>query len=83
MTVLTGFPAAPSPADSETSSSADLASLDDADRIGTRLIHVGAHPDAITGAVIPGISLSTTFAQTSPGVPIGRASRLAPSSLSS
>ncbi|KAH3675133.1 hypothetical protein WICMUC_002789 [Wickerhamomyces mucosus] len=37
----------------------------------TRAVHVGSHPDPTTGAVIPPISLSTTFAQTYPGKPIG------------
>lgn len=35
----------------------------------TRAIHAGQEPDPITGAVIPPISLSTTFAQESAGVP--------------
>ncbi|KAH7094143.1 Cys/Met metabolism PLP-dependent enzyme-domain-containing protein [Auriculariales sp. MPI-PUGE-AT-0066] len=35
---------------------------------GTRLIHVGSEPDPITGAVIPPISLSTTFKQDAPGI---------------
>jgi hypothetical protein len=33
----------------------------------TRAIHSGQAPDATTGAVVPPISLSTTFAHTSPG----------------
>lgn len=37
----------------------------------TRAVHVGSSPDPVTGAVIPAISLSTTFAQTAPGQPIG------------
>ncbi|CCH40532.1 Cystathionine gamma-synthase [Wickerhamomyces ciferrii] len=37
----------------------------------TRAIHVGSEPDPVTGAVIPPISLSTTFAQTAPSKPIG------------
>lgn len=37
----------------------------------TRAVHVGSSPDPTTGAVIPAISLSTTFAQTAPGKPIG------------
>lgn len=37
----------------------------------TRAVHVGSEPDPTTGAVIPAISLSTTFAQTAPGKPIG------------
>ncbi|GMI11125.1 hypothetical protein TrVE_jg9610 [Triparma verrucosa] len=36
-------------------------------RMGTSLIHVGSEPDATTGAVVPPISLSTTFAQASVG----------------
>lgn len=36
-------------------------------RLGTSLIHVGSEPDPHTGAVVPPISLSTTFAQPSVG----------------
>ena len=32
---------------------------------GTRAIHAGQEPDPTTGAVIPPISLATTFAQSS------------------
>lgn len=35
---------------------------------GTRAIHAGHIPDGLTGAVIPPISLSTTFKQTAAGV---------------
>ncbi len=35
---------------------------------GTRAIHAGQDPDPFTGAVIPPISLSTTFAQEAAGV---------------
>ncbi|KAG0145871.1 hypothetical protein CROQUDRAFT_658126 [Cronartium quercuum f. sp. fusiforme G11] len=38
------------------------------DFIGTQLIHVGSHPDPSTGAVIPPISLSTTYKQDAIGV---------------
>lgn len=38
---------------------------------GTRAVHAGQEPDPSTGAVIPPISLSTTFAQKSAGHPIG------------
>jgi cystathionine gamma-lyase len=34
----------------------------------TRAIHVGSEPDAVTGAVIPAISLSTTYKQDSVGI---------------
>src|SRR5258706_4564870 len=34
----------------------------------TKAIHVGSEPDAVTGAVIPAISLSTTYKQDSVGV---------------
>jgi len=34
----------------------------------TRAIHVGSDPDPMTGAVIPAISLSTTYKQSSVGV---------------
>jgi cystathionine gamma-lyase len=33
------------------------------DGFGTRAIHVGSDPDPSTGAVIPAISLSTTYKQ--------------------
>jgi cystathionine gamma-lyase len=36
---------------------------DDIDGFGTRAIHVGSDPDPSTGAVIPAISLSTTYKQ--------------------
>ena len=36
----------------------------------TRAVHVGSAPDAASGAVIPPLSLSTTFAQLSPGRPV-------------
>lgn len=39
---------------------------------GTLAIHAGSPHDASTGAVIPAISLSTTFAQKAPAVPIGQ-----------
>jgi hypothetical protein len=35
---------------------------------GTRAIHAGSEPDAVTGAVIPSISLSTTYKQDGVGV---------------
>lgn len=38
---------------------------------GTRAIHAGQIPDAVTGAVIPPVSLSTTFKQSSAGVHTG------------
>lgn len=37
-------------------------------RIGTKVIHAGQRPDPSTGAVMPPISLATTYAQESPGV---------------
>jgi cystathionine gamma-lyase len=37
------------------------------DGFGTRAIHVGSEPDPITGAVIPSISLSTTYKQDAAG----------------
>jgi len=37
-------------------------------KIGTDAIHAGQSPDPISGAVIPPISLSTTFQQQTPGV---------------
>ena len=33
------------------------------DGFGTRAIHVGSEPDQTTGAVIPSISLATTYKQ--------------------
>lgn len=41
------------------------------DHIGTDCVHAGFEYDKETGAVMPPISLSTTFKQSSPGVPIG------------
>jgi cystathionine gamma-lyase len=38
------------------------------DGFGTRVIHVGSEPNAETGAVIPPISLSTTYKQDAIGV---------------
>ena len=38
---------------------------------GTRVIHAGQEPDAATGAIAVPISLSTTFAQASPGTLTG------------
>lgn len=35
---------------------------------GTRAIHAGQEPDPTTGAVIPPLSLSTTFKQSAAGV---------------
>lgn len=37
---------------------------------GTLAVHAGAEPDASTGAVIPAISLSTTFAQSAAANPV-------------
>jgi len=37
----------------------------------TRAIHAGQQPDALTGAVVPPISLSTTFRQHAPGDLVG------------
>ncbi|KAI9719138.1 MAG: cystathionine gamma-lyase cys3 [Chrysothrix sp. TS-e1954] len=37
----------------------------------TLAVHAGSPHDPVTGAVIPSISLSTTYAQTTPGAPIG------------
>ncbi len=42
--------------------------LPDSLRPGTRAIHAGQRPDPVTGAVMPPISLSSTYAQSSPGV---------------
>ena len=38
------------------------------DGFGTRAIHVGSEPSEETGAVIPAISLSTTYKQSGVGV---------------
>ena len=38
------------------------------DGFGTRAIHVGSEPNQETGAVIPSISLATTYKQESVGV---------------
>ncbi|KAN0129660.1 Cys/Met metabolism PLP-dependent enzyme domain containing protein [Lactarius tabidus] len=40
---------------------------EDLDGFGTRAVHVGSDPDPNTGAVIPAISLSTTYKQDSVG----------------
>lgn len=40
-------------------------------RFGTLAVHSGAPHDPVTGAVIEPISLSTTFAQTGVGKPVG------------
>ncbi|KCV71367.1 cystathionine gamma-lyase [Fonticula alba] len=37
----------------------------------TRAVHAGQEADGVTGAVIPSISVSTTFKQNAPGEPIG------------
>jgi len=37
------------------------------DSFSTRAIHVGSTPDPVTGAVIPPLSLSTTYAQAGVG----------------
>ena len=37
-------------------------------RIATKVIHAGQRPDETTGAVMPVISLATTYVQDSPGV---------------
>ncbi|OMJ20974.1 Cystathionine gamma-lyase [Smittium culicis] len=36
--------------------------------LGTKAIHIGSHPDSATGAVIPALSMSTTFKQEDVGV---------------
>ncbi|KAJ5327510.1 hypothetical protein N7541_009675 [Penicillium brevicompactum] len=41
-------------------------------RFGTLAVHAGAPHDPVTGAVIAPISLSTTYAQTSVGNPVGQ-----------
>ena len=38
---------------------------------GTTAIHAGQEHDPVTGAVVPAISLATTYAQSSPGVIMG------------
>ncbi|KAI5808155.1 cystathionine gamma-lyase [Peziza echinospora] len=40
-------------------------------KFATRAVHAGSPHDPVTGAVIPAISLSTTFAQSSVGSPVG------------
>lgn len=45
---------------------------------GTRAIHVGSEPDQGTGAVIPSISLATTYKQDSVGNHKVRIQNLAP-----
>ncbi|KAG9245405.1 Cys/Met metabolism PLP-dependent enzyme-domain-containing protein [Calycina marina] len=41
-------------------------------RFGTMAVHAGSPHDPVTGAVIESISLSTTFAQTAVGKPVGK-----------
>jgi cystathionine beta-lyase len=41
-------------------------------RFNTKTIHGGQQPDPTTGAVMPPIYQTTTFAQTSPGQPLGK-----------
>ncbi len=40
-------------------------------KISTRAVHVGKEPNALTGAVKPDISMSSTFKQRTPGEPVG------------
>ncbi len=37
-------------------------------RLATKVIHSGQRPDPVTGAVMPSISVASTYAQSSPGV---------------
>jgi cystathionine gamma-synthase len=46
-----------------------MVSLDDKG-FGTRAVHGGGAPDAVTGAVVPAISLASTFAQEAVGKPL-------------
>ena len=39
--------------------------------MATKVVHAGYQFDPLTGAIMPPITLSTTFEQKSPGVPIG------------
>ena len=41
--------------------------MSSSDQFETRAIHAGQEPDGVTGAVVPPISLSTTFAQDAVG----------------
>lgn len=38
-------------------------------RFETRVVHAGAEPDELTGAVVPGIHMATTFRQDAAGRP--------------
>ena len=40
-------------------------------KMGTAVIHAGQKPCPLTGAVIPPIYATSTYAQASPGVPQG------------
>lgn len=40
-------------------------------RFSTRCVHGGQRPDPETGAVMPPVSLATTYAQSAPGEPVG------------
>ncbi len=46
-------------------------STDDDDQFETRAIHAGQAPDPQTGAVMTPVYLTSTYAQSSPGKPIG------------
>jgi cystathionine beta-lyase/cystathionine gamma-synthase len=45
----------------------DIVSYPHADHYATRAIHIGSEPDPTTGAVIPSLSVATTFKQTGVG----------------
>src|SRR5438093_6916341 len=47
-----------------------MVALKPKDRLATRCVHAGIHPDPIHGAVNPAIQLSTTFRQPAPGEPL-------------
>lgn len=40
-------------------------------KFNTKLIHGGQHHEEVTGAVMPPVFLTSTYAQTSPGTPVG------------
>jgi len=46
-------------------------SMPDSSHLATLAVHGGQHPDPVTGAVMPPISVSSTYAQQSPGVHAG------------
>ncbi|MES2155842.1 MAG: PLP-dependent aspartate aminotransferase family protein [bacterium] len=47
-----------------------MVAIKDKDRLATKCVHAGVHPDPVHGAVNPAIQLSTTFRQPAPAEPL-------------